>query len=228
MEKTEEDPVPRERLTGDVLREWQNLIDSTAEIFGVPAGLITRIDGDKIEILLSSRSEGNPYTSGYTTNYPKSGWFCERTLKIRDLYLVPDARRDPDWMDNSAVTGHGMVSYMGIPIVRPDGREFGTVCFLDVKANPHNYLHIKLLNQIKRMIELSLRVIYDKEVISRQERLLDDLSRIYPICCYCKKVREKSGDWVKVEKYIGDVAGTTASYGICPECLAKQKKSFAR
>jgi len=228
MDDLKANPFTREKLTLDVLNEWQNLIDSTAEIFGMPAGLITRVNGDQIEILLSSRSEGNPYKTGYTADYPNSEWFCERTLKIRDLYLIPDAHRDPQWKDNPAVAGYGMVSYMGMPIARPDGGDFGTVCFLDIKAHPHNYLHIKLLNQLKRMVELSLRVIYDKDVLDRQERLLDDLSRIYPICCHCKKVRENSGAWITVERYIRDINGKEASYGICPECLKKAKKSITR
>ncbi len=178
-------PVSREKLTGDVLKEWQGLIDSAAEMFGVPAGLITRVDGDRIEILLSSKSKDNPYTAGCSANYPDSGWFCERTLKIRDLYLISDARQDPMWSDNPAVARLNMVSYIGMPILRPNGKEFGTVCFLDNRANPHNNLHIKILRQITRMIELTLRIIYDKEVMARQDgapRLEHALSD----CSYCR------------------------------------------
>lgn len=222
MEHKAASPFARERLTDDVLKEWQNLIDTTAEIFGVPAGLITRVDGDRIEILLSSRTKDNPYTAGYASDYPDSGWFCERTLKIRDLLLIADARQDAKWENNPAVTGLNMVSYMGMPIASPDGKEFGTVCFLDNKGNPHNNLHIKILRQIKRMIELSLRILYDGEVIARQGRLLDDLSRIFPICSYCKNIRETSGEWVPVEQYVKEITGTTASYGICPDCLKKE------
>lgn len=57
-------PFNREKLTEDVLKEWQNLLNGAAEILGVPAGLITRVDGNEIEILLSSESEGNPLDRG--------------------------------------------------------------------------------------------------------------------------------------------------------------------
>jgi hypothetical protein len=228
MDDLKPNPFTREKLAEDVLTEWQILIDSTAEIFGVPAGLITRVDAHQIEILLSSETKDNPYTAGYTTHYPDSGWYCERTLKSRSLNLIPNALLDPDWKDNAAVVGFHMISYAGMPIQRPDGGEFGTVCFLDNKANPHNDLHIKLLNQVKRMLELSLRIIYDKELIDQHERLINDLSRIYPICSYCKKVREKSGAWVAVEKYVRDISGTTASHGICPECYERELKRLER
>jgi hypothetical protein len=76
------------------------------------------------------------------------------------------------------------------------------------------------------MVELSLRIIYDKDLIQQQERLINDLSRIYPICSYCKKVQEKSGAWVQIEKYIQDIAGTQPSHGICPDCFAREMKQF--
>ncbi len=221
MDHKEANPISGDRLVGEVLEEWQGLIDSAADILGVHAGLITQVDNERIRILLSSHTRGNPYTAGYVAQYPDSDWFCECTLKLRDLHLIADARRDARWEKNPAVTDFGIVSYMGMPIMSPDGKDFGTVCFLDDKANPHNDLNIKILRQVKRMIELSLRVIYKAEAISRQERLPDGLSRIYPICSHCGNIREASGDWIPLERYLKEVTGTTATYGICPECLKK-------
>ena len=215
-------PFNRETLSEDMLNEWQNLLDETANILMVPAGLITRVDAREIEILLSSETKGNPYPAGFVSQYPDSGWYCEYTLKSRKLNLISDALQDPNWKDNFAATDMHIVSYMGMPIDRPDGGQFGTVCFLDNKQNPHNDMHIRLIKQIKRMIELSLRIVLDKQEIGRRDRLLDDLSKIYPICCYCKKVREKSGQWVSIEKYVHDVSGTLPSHGICPVCFQKQ------
>ncbi len=226
MSSPQPNPFTRERLTQDVLNEWQNVIDTVAKVFGVPAGVITRVDGDQIELLLSSATPGNPYTVGYTARYPDSGWYCERTLKSRSLNLIPDAREDPDWKDNAAAVGLHIVSYVGLPIHRPDGGDFGTVCFLDNKANPHNELHIQMLGIIQRMLELSLRVIADKELIHRQERLFNDLSRLYPICSYCKRVRGKTGSWVEVERYIGEVSGALPTHGICPECMGELEKKW--
>ncbi len=221
MRDPRSNPFTKELLADETLNEWQRIIDTTAEIFKVPAGLITRVDRAQIEILLSSRTEGNPYPTGCVTQYPDSGWYCERTLKSHGLNHIPDALADPQWQDNGAVTGMHMVSYIGLPIRRPDGGEFGTVCFLDNKANCHNGLHIRMLEMIQRMIELSLRVIFDKHQLLRHERLLEDLSRIYPICSYCKKVRDASGEWVAVENYIHNLSGSHASHGICPECFSK-------
>jgi len=224
MENMDANQFNRKNLTEDVLKEWQKLLDETAEILGVPAGLITRVDGKEIEILLSSNTEGNPYTADYVSQYPDSGWYCEYTLKKRGLNLIPDALQDPQWKDNSAAVELHIVSYVGMPIERPDGGQFGTVCFLDNKQNAHNDLHIRLVKQIKRMIELSLRIVLAKEEIDRKDRLLDDLSKIYPICSYCKKVREEAGKWVSVEKYVNDISGAKASHGVCPQCYEREMK----
>jgi c-di-GMP phosphodiesterase len=222
MEIVKTNPFDREKLAGDVLNEWQNLLDETAEILGVPAGLITRVDGKEIEILLSSKTQGNPYPAACTSPYPNSGWYCEHTLKSRGLNLIPNALQDPQWETNAAAVDLHIISYLGLPIERPDGGQFGTVCFLDNKQNAHNDMHIRLVGQIKKMIELSLRIVLDKEEIDRRDRLLDDLSKIYPICSYCKKVREKTGKWISVEKYVRDISGAMPSHGVCPQCYERE------
>ena len=227
MENRNANPFNRETLTEDVLKEWQNLLNETAEIFGVPAGLITRVDGKEIEILLSSETEGNPYPAAYTSPYPDSGWYCEHTLKSRGFNLISNALHDTQWIENPAAVELHMVSYLGMPIERPDGGQFGTVCFIDSKQNAHNDMHIRLVEQIKRMIELSLRIVLAKAEIDRRDRLLDDLSKIYPICSYCKKVREETGQWVSVEKYVRDVSGAMPSHGVCPQCYERELNQFS-
>jgi GAF domain-containing protein len=227
MEIADSNPFSREKLTEDVLKEWQCLLDETADIFGVPAGLITRVDGREIEILLSSETDGNPYSAAYAAPYPDSGWYCEHTLKSRGLNLIENALEDSQWKDNSAAVELHMISYLGMPILRPDGGLFGTVCFLDNKQNNHNEMHIRFIKQIARMIELYLRIVLAKDEIERTDRLINDLSKIYPICSYCKNIREETGEWVPVEKYVDDISGAKASHGICPRCYEMAIKQLS-
>ncbi len=224
--KLPKNPVTRELLSQDILNEWQSLLDETADILGVPAGLITRVDGNEIEILLSSHTEGNPYPADFISQYPGSGWYCEYTLKSRAVNLIPNALREQAWKDNEAAVKLGIISYAGMPIQRPDGGTFGTVCFLDNKSNAHNDLHLVIIKQVKRMIELSLRVVMANAEVKKCDRFLDDLSKIYPICSYCKKVREDSGEWVSVEKYVNDISGAKPTHSICPDCLERELSKF--
>lgn len=211
-------PYNRETITQDILFVWQNMLDVIAEILGVVAGVITRLDGNSFEVFLTSKTDNNPYTAGYTSQYPDSGWYCEQTLKSKGLNHIQNASLDPKWRDNFAAVELNIISYTGVPINRPDGEQFGTVCFLDHKEQPHNQLHIRLIDQVKKMIELSLHTVHARNEVGNRDQLLNNLSKIYPICSYCKKVREKSNNWVPVEKYVHDISGTKASHSICPDC----------
>jgi len=204
----------RKMLSEDVLKEWQNLLDETAELLGVSAGLITRVDRKEIEILLSSKTEGNPYPVPCTSQYPDSGWYCEHTLRSRALNLIPNALNDPQWKDNAAAVQLHMISYLGMPISHPNGGQFGTVCFIDNKQNAHNDMHLILVKQIKRMIELSLNIILAQDEIKT-------LKGIVPICSACKKIRDDKGYWNVLELYIQKHSDASFSHGICPDCVDK-------
>jgi GAF domain-containing protein len=221
MSQIQPNPFNREALVGEYLESWQNMLNIAAELLVVPAGLITRIDGREIEIFLSSQSNSNPYQVGYKTQYPDSGFYCEWVAKNRKPMIIPNARLDPDWQDNSAV-GIGMISYLGLPIERPDGEIFGTICFLDNKENPHSETVVKLIGQFKRMVELTLHTLYAEERVRQQNRFFDDLSRIFPICAYCKKVCNDASEWIPVENYIKRISGHRASHGVCPQCYQRE------
>lgn len=217
-------PYCREEFTKDILVDWQNILDVTAEILDVAAGVITRLDGDSIEVFLTSATEKNPYTAGFTSKYPNSGWYCEHTLKSKGLNHIQNALQEPDWKDNFAAVELGIISYTGLPINQPGGKQFGTVCFLDYEEQPHNQLHIRLIRQIKKMIELFLQTIHSRNEIENRDQLIENLSKIYPICSYCKKVREENDEWVPIEKYVLDISGARASHSICPECYEVEMK----
>jgi hypothetical protein len=50
---------------------------------------------------------------------------------------------------------------------------------------------------------------------------IEALENLLPICAWCKKVRNDSGYWYQIEKYITANSRTKITHGICPECEAK-------
>jgi PAS domain-containing protein len=50
-----------------------------------------------------------------------------------------------------------MISYLGVPIVWPDGEVFGTICVLDQKPNAYGELYRKLLLQWRDVLQADLR-----------------------------------------------------------------------
>mgnify|MGYP001953189988 CR=1 FL=1 len=65
-----------------------------------------------------------------------SGLYCETVIKSGKQLLVPDALADKDWENNPDVELN-MISYLGFPILFPDGNPFGTICVLDNKKNAY-------------------------------------------------------------------------------------------
>jgi hypothetical protein len=56
---------------------------------------------------------------------------------------------------------------------------------------------------------------------------IETLHSLLPICAWCKKVRNDSGYWYQIEKYITTNSKTKITHGICPECEAKFLKPAA-
>lgn len=46
-----------------------------------------------------------------------------------------------------------------------------------------------------------------------------NLQGLLPICCYCKKIRDDSNYWQRVEEYIAHHSEARFSHGICPDCF---------
>jgi PAS domain S-box-containing protein len=77
-------------------------------------------------------------------------------MKSRQPLLVPDALRDEQWQSNPDIK-LGMISYLGVPIVWPDGAVFGTICVLDKKPNEYSEHYLKLLLQWRDVLQADLR-----------------------------------------------------------------------
>lgn len=50
---------------------------------------------------------------------------------------------------------------------------------------------------------------------------IETLHTLLPLCAWCKKVRNDSGYWYQIEKYITANSGAKITHGICPECQDK-------
>ena len=50
---------------------------------------------------------------------------------------------------------------------------------------------------------------------------IETLSGLLPLCAWCKKVRNDSGYWEQIERYISTRSGAFVTHGVCPECRKK-------
>ena len=122
----------------ETLAEWQRAVDLTARLARVPASLIMRTERPKHTVLVSSRTEGNPYDVGreYDLN---ALLYCQGVFDNDGELVVEDATHDPVWAGNEDLAD-GMRFYIGYPLKWPSGEVFGTICVLDRERNDHALL----------------------------------------------------------------------------------------
>lgn len=143
--------------------KWQLITDTIAELANVPVGLVMRVVGDEIEVLVSSRTMGNPYKPGEAMRLPDSGLYCERVIADKSPLVIHNALVDDDWKDNPDIE-LGMVSYLGVPILWPDHTPFGTLCILDDKERAHPKVFEQLIRQFADIIEHHLSLVHTETV----------------------------------------------------------------
>ena len=54
-----------------------------------------------------------------------------------------------------------------------------------------------------------------------EEKHIQTLEQLLPLCSNCKKYRTDDGQWLPIEKYLIDSGSPAITHGICPECSEK-------
>ncbi len=152
--KVEDIKVPEK-----IVQKWQNLVDIIAKIINVPSALIMRFDPPFIEVFRSSEIPKNPYKVGDREHL--AGLYCETVISTKDKLLIPNALKDKNWDKNPDIK-LGMISYLGFPLLWPEGEVFGTICVLDSKENDYSNDFEALMLQFKELVEGHLSLIYRK------------------------------------------------------------------
>jgi signal transduction histidine kinase len=109
-------------------------------------------------VLVSDGSD-SPYHPGERENLC-TGLYCEHVIATRDRLHVANALIDPNW-DHNPDLRLGMISYLGYPLLWPDGVPFGTLCILDRAENHYSEAIDKQLGLARRIIESNLSLIHE-------------------------------------------------------------------
>jgi len=219
------------QIPEETIAEWQGLVDSMAELAGIPAGLIMRLTEEDIEVFVSSRTDGNPYEPGDREHLEASGLYCETAIKSRQKLHVPDALADPEWENNPDVRLN-MISYLGYPIMLPGDVPFGTLCILDNRPNEYSEAVYDLILKFRNLIQHELELLYMNQLLDEQNRSLTDylaelqvLRGLVSICAWCKRIKDNGGRWHAVEMYLARAEDAQLTHSICPGCAAKAEGS---
>jgi signal transduction histidine kinase len=125
-----------------------------ASILGTPIAAISLID-DRRQWFKSAVGLGT------TTETTRDVAFCAHAILGTDVFVVPDARKNPTFSQNPLVTGElGIRFYAGAPLATRDGLNLGSVCVIDQKPRDPTPEQIALLQDLSVLVvdELELRL----------------------------------------------------------------------
>lgn len=147
----------------------------------VPSAVVTKIEPPyytHYRTLASSNSEGNPFPIDQCFAMD-IGTFCETVIKSREPLLVANALEADQWKSAPEIQV-GMVSYLGFPVLWPDGRMFGTICVLDDKTNRYSDLYQEVLLHCRDVLQADLQTLarLNSELEEQGARLAELFARV--------------------------------------------------
>ena len=166
--------MPRDmpNIPGEMIANWQRIIDLIAKLSDVPAGLVMRTHAPRHSVLVTSQTEGNPYEVGREFRLHEK-LYCQGVFDNDGELIVQDATCEPRWCDNEDLE-EGMSFYIGYPLKWPDGTVFGTICVLDRRRNKRALLFRDGLKEFARVIEADLVLLTEIDMRSRLELQLQE------------------------------------------------------
>lgn len=159
----------------EVVKKWRDIVNLLALTINVPSALVMELEEKHINVFISSNTKDNPYKEGEKAEL-LSGLYCETVVGSKSSLLVPNSLKDSLWKENPDIKLN-MISYLGFPLLWPDGEVFGTICILDNKEKYYTDQQIKLMSLLKDSMEKDLELILDKKILK------DELER--------KRIEEK-------------------------------------
>ena len=143
-------------LDSETEKEFDDLLEVAAQIYGCPMAAITFIDRDR-QFFKAQKG-----FAGDVSDAPREMAFCSHTIMQNEALLVKDARRDERFCNNPNVTGGLFIRfYAGAPILSKNGYKLGAVCVIDSKPRELSIGETNLLtilsHQVSKLLELRLK-----------------------------------------------------------------------
>ena len=125
----------------------------TRRVFQVPVSLISFTDAGRVWF---KSAEGIDFRE-----IPRDVSFCGHAILRDDVFVIPDASRDPRFADNPGVVNPpGVRFYAGCPFSHPDGSKLGTLSILDYVPRELDEDGIANLRDLAAVVESELRSLY--------------------------------------------------------------------
>ena len=170
-------------------QEFDRLAELAARLFKVPIVLISLLDRDR-QFLKARVGMDVCETSREVS-------FCAHAIMQDDIFLVPDAMKDPRFATNPLVLGPPFIRfYAGKPLTTANGEKLGTVCLIDHEPRDHfGDEDRRNLTDLAALVmdRMELRRLDFATTISR--RRFENIAATSPDAIICSNAREEVTFW---------------------------------
>jgi signal transduction histidine kinase len=153
---------------------FDHIAELAAAMLGTPMAFVSLIDAD--------RQWFKAHIGTDLAQTERRHAFCDHTVREHDILVIPDARKEPRFVDNPHVTGKPHARfYAGAPVESADGHRLGSVCVVD--TSPREGLRpdqIAGLRAIARLAEVELeRHRQQREIKARNDILMSIVDNVH-------------------------------------------------
>ena len=120
---------------GQTPQNIERMLSDVREALRMDVAFVSEFAGDQ---LVFRALEGDSGSFGWREgdSFPIDESYCKRVLDGRIPQVVPDAEREEATKDLSVTSEADMGSYCAVPLVRSDGRPYGTLCCVSHEPDP--------------------------------------------------------------------------------------------
>lgn len=138
-------------LDTPIEERFDRLTRLACRLFNVPIALVSLVD--------EKRQWFKSAVGMDISESPRENSFCGHAILEDDVFIVPDAAKDPRFADNPMVLNEPNIRfYAGCPLRAPDGSKLGTLCIIDRKPRKMDADDIVALHDLASTVERELVV----------------------------------------------------------------------
>ncbi|GAB1594729.1 sensor domain-containing phosphodiesterase [Lysobacter claricitrinus] len=128
-------PSPLAHLDDASAAFLQRIVASARDYLGAHVSFVAEVD-DQAEIIRISAGPAASAGVSVGTCFDATETYCHLMLQGRLPEAIYDTRYDARVRDIPLTSRLGIESYMGVPVVLPDGRVLGTLCCINFPSDP--------------------------------------------------------------------------------------------
>ena len=130
--------------------EFDRVTRLACRLLGTEVALLSLVDSDR-QFFKSSCGLPEPWASARQT--PLSHSFCQHVVASEKYLAIEDARMEPLVADNPAVFELGVIAYLGVPVLAPNGKILGSFCAIAPKPRAWSKDDIALMQDLAGIVE---------------------------------------------------------------------------